>query len=126
MLIIWTLLLLDTAVIPLILFYGLWFGSDLDPSYVCVATTSVFGVVSGIEWFFRSWKLITAESLRPLGVVVVAQGKVADNLWSRLQAPWRWIRRFYWGFDAFHWSYTFAYGVSLVSVSSWSRSHTYP
>ena len=64
---IWTLLALDAAIIPLTLFYPLWYATTLKPAYIFAITTSVFGIISGFEWVFRSWALWKKEELRPFG-----------------------------------------------------------
>ena len=88
--IIWTLLLFDAAVLPIVLFYPLWYATDEQPWVVITITTCVFGVISGAEWIYRTWKLWKDESVRPLG--------------SRSR----------WQFDFFHISYTLGYGIALV------------
>lgn len=88
----WTLLALDASVVPLALFYLLWYTTTLDPSYIFTIITSVFGVISGHEWCYRSWMLLRKEDVRPLGG-----------------------RR--WAFDFFHISYTIGYGIPLVRAT---------
>lgn len=75
---------------PLVLFYPLWYASDLKSAYIFAVTTGLFGVISGIEWAYRSWRLWREEFVRPIG------GK--RN-----------------GFDFFHISYTTGYCIALVS-----------
>jgi len=65
--IICSLLLLDATFMPLALFYPLWCASDLAPAYIFAVTTGVFGIISGLEWCFRSWQLWKKEELRPFG-----------------------------------------------------------
>ena len=65
--VIWTLLALDAAIMPLALFYPLWYASDLASAYIFAVTTGVFGIISGIEWCFRSWQLWKKEDVRPFG-----------------------------------------------------------
>lgn len=89
--IIWTLLALDGAIIPLALFYPLWYDTNLSPTYIFAITTASFGIISGIEWFYRSWSLWKKEELRPF------VGK--RN-----------------GFDFFHISHSTAYGIALVGT----------
>ncbi|SLM36653.1 hypothetical protein LPUS_06270 [Lasallia pustulata] len=93
--IIWTLLALDAAILPLVLFYPLWFASDLNPAYIFAVTTSVFGLISGAEWAVRTWLLWRWEGLRPLGV---------DGPGGR------------WAFDFFHWSYSIGYTIALIEL----------
>ncbi|KAK4694846.1 hypothetical protein P7C71_g2798, partial [Lecanoromycetidae sp. Uapishka_2] len=89
--VVWTLLALDAAIMPLALFYPLWYASGLAPAYIFAVTTSLFGIISGLEWAYRSWQLWKKEDVRPFG------GK--RN-----------------GFDFFHISYTTAYGISLLEL----------
>ena len=65
--VIWTLLALDAAIMPLALFYPLWYASDLASAYIFAVTTGVFGIISGMEWCFRSWQLWKKEDVRPFG-----------------------------------------------------------
>lgn len=92
--IIWTLLFLDTAILPVALFYPLWYATDEPPWEVITITSCIFGVISGAEWFYRTWKLWRDEKVRPFG--------------SRSR----------WYFDFFHISYTFGYGIALVCSTS--------
>lgn len=89
--IIWTLLAIDSAILPIVLFYPLWYGTDLRPAIVFAITTAVFGIVSGLEWGYRTWRLWREEWVRPIGG-------------TRLQ------------FDFFHYSYSIGYTVALVRV----------
>ena len=77
---------------PLVLFYPLWYASDLAPAYIFAVTTGLFGIISGLEWAYRSWRLWRQEWVRPFG------GK--RN-----------------GFDFFHISYTIGYSIALVRPS---------
>ena len=65
--IIWSLLLLDATIMPLTLFYPLWYATNLDPAYIFAVTTGVFGIISGMEWCYRSWQLWKKEEVRPFG-----------------------------------------------------------
>ncbi|KAL6720634.1 hypothetical protein ACLMJK_002559 [Lecanora helva] len=96
--VIWILLALDAAIMPLALFYPLWYASSLKPAYIFAVTTGVFGIISGIEWAFRSWQLWKKEEVRPFG------GK--RN-----------------GFDFFHISYTTGYAISLVLLIVGAAPH---
>ena len=64
---IWTLLALDAAIMPLALFYPLWYATSLAPAYIFAITTGVFGIISGMEWVFRSRQLWKKEDVRPFG-----------------------------------------------------------
>ena len=65
--IIWSLLALDVAIMPLALFYPLWYASGLAPAYIFAVTTGVFGIITGIEWAYRGWRLYRQEWVRPFG-----------------------------------------------------------
>ena len=108
--IIWTLLALDAVIMPLALFYPLWYASDLDPAYIFAVTTGAFGTISGVEWCFRSWMLWSKEELRPFdgkryGVCEAVTPLSLNRCLMGLQ------------FDFFHISYTIGYGISLVRLS---------
>ncbi|KAK3167200.1 hypothetical protein OEA41_010326 [Lepraria neglecta] len=60
---IWTLLALDVAIMPLALFYPLWYATSLEPAYIFAITTGVFGIISGMEWVFRSRQLWKKEDV---------------------------------------------------------------
>lgn len=64
---IWTLFTLDTAVLPLLLFYALWYHSSQSPTNILTITTCVFGLFATIEWAFRSLRLWQKEGVRPIG-----------------------------------------------------------
>lgn len=63
--IIWTLLALDAAIMPLALFYPLWYATSLEPAYTFAITTGVFGIISGLEWVYRTRQLWKKEDVRP-------------------------------------------------------------
>ena len=65
--IVWSLLALDTTIFPLALFYPLWYTHALIPAYIFAVTTSVFGLISGCEWAYRTWRLWREEYVRPVG-----------------------------------------------------------
>lgn len=96
--IIWSLLALDAAIMPLVLFYPLWYSSDLAPAYIFAVTTGLFGIISGLEWAYRSWRLWRQEWVRPFG------GK--KN-----------------GFDFFHISYTIGYTIALIELIVGAAPH---
>ncbi|KAI1073960.1 hypothetical protein F5B20DRAFT_475491 [Whalleya microplaca] len=61
------LLLLEGSILPIILFYPLWFATDLRHGILFAIITSFFGLVSGLEFAHRSWRLILkADTYRPL------------------------------------------------------------
>ena len=139
--IIWTLLAFDVFIIPLALFYALWFGTHprLDPAYLFAITTGVFGLVSGAEWAYRGWSLWRRPELRPLGLnhdrhaddVRLGEGSPgvghedeetqrsegaipANNSASQARKKKRWYTGWYYKLDFFHFSYTIGYSIGLV------------
>ncbi|OTA99770.1 hypothetical protein M426DRAFT_324841 [Hypoxylon sp. CI-4A] len=61
------LLLLEGSILPLVLFYPLWFDTTLRHGILFAIITSFFGIVSGLEFAHRSWRLIMKDDLyRPL------------------------------------------------------------
>ena len=116
--IIWTLLALDAAVIPLVLYFVLLFDTDIEEWVLFVITSSLFGIVSGVEWIFRSWRLWRRKSVRPLEDLYQEPAGEDETQLANEESeltlresdkPGRWR------FDFFHWSYTVGYGFGLVS-----------
>ncbi|KAJ9145064.1 hypothetical protein NKR23_g5488 [Pleurostoma richardsiae] len=63
-----TLLIVESSLLPIALYYGLWFGTSLRHGILFAIITSFFGLVTGIEFALRSWKLcLPADTYRPLG-----------------------------------------------------------
>ncbi|KAI1379628.1 hypothetical protein F4677DRAFT_409813 [Hypoxylon crocopeplum] len=61
------LLLLEGSVLPIVLFYPLWFATTLRHGILFAIITSFFGIVSGLEFAHRSWRLIMKDDIyRPL------------------------------------------------------------
>ncbi|KAI1133209.1 hypothetical protein F5Y10DRAFT_229644 [Nemania abortiva] len=61
------LLICEGSVLPLILFYPLWFATTLRHGILFAIITSFFGLVSGLEFAHRSWRLIHKnDKYRPL------------------------------------------------------------
>ncbi|KAI0900075.1 hypothetical protein F4806DRAFT_277739 [Annulohypoxylon nitens] len=61
------LLVLEGSILPIVLFYPLWFATDLRHGILFAIITSFFGLVSGLEFAHRSWRLIQKDDLyRPL------------------------------------------------------------
>ena len=110
--IIWLLLALDSVILPIALFYPLWYSTDLRQAIIFAITTSVFGIISGCEWAYRSWQLLRKNDVRPLGV-----GEEEGHVQQRIAAG-GWRKRFpYYGFDFFHVAYTTGYTTVLVCHS---------
>lgn len=62
------LLVLESSLIPLALFYGLWFRTTLRHGIIFAIITAFFGIVTGIEFGLRSLKLILPpDTYRPIG-----------------------------------------------------------
>ncbi|KAI0172166.1 hypothetical protein GGR52DRAFT_457482 [Hypoxylon sp. FL1284] len=61
------LLVLEGSILPIILFYPLWYTTDLRHGILFAIITSFFGLVSGLEFAHRSWRLIMKDDkYRPL------------------------------------------------------------
>ncbi|KAK3315911.1 hypothetical protein B0H66DRAFT_273493 [Apodospora peruviana] len=62
------LLIIESSLLPIALFYGLWFHTTLRHGIVFAIITAFFGLVTGIEFGLRSLKLIMkADTYRPIG-----------------------------------------------------------
>ncbi|KAI2628418.1 hypothetical protein GGS21DRAFT_242940 [Xylaria nigripes] len=61
------LLILEGSLLPIALFYPLWYASLLRHGILFAIITSFFGLVSGLEFAHRSWRLIHKnDKYRPL------------------------------------------------------------
>ncbi|KAI1386759.1 uncharacterized protein F4822DRAFT_325761 [Hypoxylon trugodes] len=61
------LLVLEGSILPLVLFYPLWYDTTLRHGILFAIITSFFGIVSGLEFAHRSWRLIMKDDYyRPL------------------------------------------------------------
>ena len=107
--VIWTLLAIDGAILPIALFYPLWYATSLRSAYIFAISTSVFGIISGIEWAFRSWRLWRWKDVRPLNDALAVGGKDGD--YDEEEDPYQGK----WAFDFFHFMYTIGYAIALVS-----------
>ncbi|KAK0710180.1 hypothetical protein B0T26DRAFT_724282 [Lasiosphaeria miniovina] len=62
------LLVVESSLLPIALFYGLWFSTTLRHGIIFAIITSFFGLVTGIEFALRCWKLILPrDEYRPVG-----------------------------------------------------------
>lgn len=62
------LLVLESSLLPISLYYGLVLGTTLRPGIVFAIITSFFGIVTGIEFGLRCLKLILkGDKYRPVG-----------------------------------------------------------
>ncbi|KAK3380997.1 hypothetical protein B0H63DRAFT_474723 [Podospora didyma] len=63
-----TLLVIESSILPIALFYGLWFQTTLRHGIVFAIITAFFGLVTGIEFGLRSLKLMMKkDEYRPIG-----------------------------------------------------------
>ncbi|KAI2607038.1 uncharacterized protein GGS25DRAFT_494151 [Hypoxylon fragiforme] len=61
------MLLLEGSILPIVLYYPLWFDTTLRHGILFAIITSFFGIVSGLEFAHRSWRLIQKDDkYRPL------------------------------------------------------------
>ncbi|KAI0404628.1 hypothetical protein F4802DRAFT_225454 [Xylaria palmicola] len=61
------LLIFEGSVLPLVLYYPLWFATQIRHGILFAIITSFFGLVSGLEFAHRSWRLIHKnDKYRPL------------------------------------------------------------
>jgi len=62
------LLAIESSLVPIALFYGLWFRTTLRHGIIFAIITSFFGIISGLEFGLRCLKLIKKDDMyRPLG-----------------------------------------------------------
>ncbi|KAK4147267.1 uncharacterized protein C8A04DRAFT_24507 [Dichotomopilus funicola] len=82
-----SLLVLESSILPIALYYGLILGTTLRAGIVFAIITSFFGIVTGIEFALRCFKLIfRGDTYRPVG----------GTRWS---------------FDFTHWTLSFGYTI---------------
>lgn len=53
----WTLVVVDSVAMPIILYFVLWYHTDLSPNAVFSIVTAALGGVSIIDFQWRLWKL---------------------------------------------------------------------
>lgn len=53
----WTLVVFDSTIMPIALYYGLWYGTDLSPNTVFSIVTAALGGISILEYVLRFWHL---------------------------------------------------------------------
>lgn len=93
------LLVLESSLLPIALYYGLVLGTTLRPGIVFAIITSFFGIVTGIEFGLRCIKLIwMGDTYRP----------VEGTRWS---------------FDFTHWTLSFGYTVMTAILIGASVPH---
>ncbi|PSK55373.1 hypothetical protein B9Z65_2762 [Elsinoe australis] len=62
MVIFWSLVITDSVFMPIALYFGLWYGTDLSPNTVFSIVTAAIGGVSILEYFLRFWRLFKKGS----------------------------------------------------------------
>ena len=88
----WFLILFDSIVMPIALYFGLWYGTDLSPNTVFSIVTAALGGISIVEYFLRFWRLWKKGSTcRVIGA-----------------------RRMY--LDFFHWNFTLAWVIVMIEL----------
>lgn len=88
----WSLIVIDSTAMPIGLYWGLWYGTDLTPNIVFSIVTAALGGVSIIEYVLRFWRLWKKGSTcRVIGA-----------------------RRAY--LDWFHWNFSFAWIIIIIEL----------
>lgn len=88
----WFLILFDSIVMPLALYFGLWYGTNLSPNTVFSIVTAALGGISIFEYVSRFWRLFKKGSTcRVMGG-----------------------RRAY--LDWFHWNFSLAWVIIMVEL----------
>ena len=88
----WSLILIDSIAMPIVLYFCLWYLTDLSPNTVFSIVTAALGGISIFEYFIRFWRLWKKGSTsRVIGA-----------------------RRMY--LDWFHWNFTLAWVIVMVEL----------
>ncbi len=88
----WSLILIDSIAMPIVLYFCLWYLTDLSPNTVFSIVTAALGGISIFEYFIRFWRLWKKNSTcRVIGA-----------------------RRMY--LDWFHWNFTLAWVIIMVEL----------
>ncbi|KAK2607561.1 hypothetical protein N8I77_006225 [Diaporthe amygdali] len=99
----WFFIIFDSVVMPIALYYGLWYGvgpgsvepgkkSTMSANTVYTVVTAAIGGASILEYFVRFWRLWKKDSV------------------CRVIGAHRWY------LDAFHWNYTLAWLIIMVEL----------
>lgn len=88
----WSLILIDSIAMPIVLYFCLWYLTDLSPNTVFSIVTAALGGISIFEYFIRFWRLWKKGSTcRVIGA-----------------------RRMY--LDWFHWNFTLAWVIVMIEL----------
>lgn len=88
----WSMILVDCIAAPIVLYFCLWYLTDLSPNAVFSIVTAALGGVSIVEYFVRFWRLWKKGSTcRVIGA-----------------------RRMY--LDWFHWNFTLGWVVVMIEL----------
>ncbi|KAK3718848.1 hypothetical protein LTR37_004764 [Vermiconidia calcicola] len=88
----WSIILIDSIAMPIVLYFCLWYLTDLSPNTVFSIVTAALGGASILEYFLRFWRLWKKSSTcRVIGA-----------------------RRMY--LDWFHWNFTLAWLIVMVEL----------
>ncbi|MCJ1471856.1 hypothetical protein MMC13_000497 [Lambiella insularis] len=64
----WTVIVTNSAMLPIALLYGLWYGTALSKNVIFGIVTGTFGIASLGQFWVRMWKLLQKDDrYRPLG-----------------------------------------------------------
>ena len=58
----WTFVVIDSVFMPIGLYFGLWYGTNLSPNTVFSIVTAALGGISIFEYFIRFWRLFKKGS----------------------------------------------------------------
>lgn len=93
----WSLILIDCIAMPVALYFGLWYGTNLSPNVVFSIVTAALGGISIFEYFLRLRRLLRKNSTcRVIGA-----------------------RRMY--LDWFHWNFTLGWMIIMIELIVYVR-----
>lgn len=58
----WSIVVFDSTAMPIALYFGLWYGTNLTPNTVFSIVTAALGGISIFEYFVRFWRLFKKGS----------------------------------------------------------------
>jgi len=89
----WGLIVIDCVAMPIGLYFGLWYGTNLTPNIVFSIVTAALGGVSILEYVLRFWRLWKKDSTC----------RVIGN-------PPRWY------LDWFHWNFSLGWLIIMIEL----------